>query len=138
MVIEHQLEGWVSFIERAYILSKDGRCMYDGSLMEAMKHKQQQIQSQGISLPPVTELILEAASHQQATYTRLPLTNEDFLANVSYLDRYYLERKMFPDVPNEKMILASSNLYLSKKQTRNFAQYYVSTISSIFCCYHRC
>lgn len=116
MVIEHQLEGWVAFIERAYILSKDGRCMYDGSLMEAMKHKQQQIQSQGISLPPVTELVLEAASHQQATYTRLPLTNEDFLANVSYLDRYYLERKMFLDVPNEKIILASSNLYLSKNK----------------------
>ncbi|API92641.1 putative HMP/thiamine import ATP-binding protein YkoD [Virgibacillus pantothenticus] len=126
IVIEHQLEGWVTFIQRACILSRQGQCIFDGSLTEAITKHAPLLQSQGIALPPITELVLNAAANKQATFTSIPLTYDDFSAHVSYLDQQYLDKPPARN-QNTKAALEAHHLNLTKNK-RQILQHITCTL----------
>lgn len=115
IVIEHQLEGWVSFIQRACILSGQGQCIFDGLLTEAIIKDTALLQAQGISLPPVTELVLNAFANKQATFTSIPLTYSNLSTHVSYLDQQCLD-KLPNRNQNTKAVLKAHHLSLTKNK----------------------
>ncbi|KGX87190.1 ABC transporter ATP-binding protein [Pontibacillus litoralis] len=115
IVIEHQLEGWASFIDRAHLLSKDGHTIFDGSLSKAIQLYGYKLQEQGISIPTVTQYALSAAKHQKRTYKRIPLTTEQFVSSVSYIDASIFQRKLKKGREQEQTILSASNLQFHKQ-----------------------
>lgn len=117
IVIEHQLEGWVSFIDRSFILSKDGKCMYDGPLARIISDNKESVLEEGICLPKITKLVLTAAEQNKAAYISPPLTIKDTPSLVTYMDNSFLE-KTIPAAHQADIILSASRVTQNKKQKR--------------------
>ncbi|MFC0525055.1 ABC transporter ATP-binding protein [Pontibacillus salicampi] len=107
IVIEHQLEGWASFIERAVILQKDGKMLYDGPLREAITTFGDELKEQGIWIPKVTDLWL---SHFGSSLQPLPLTIEEYMQS---LEANHLHAPAIISRPNKRKAL-SNNLLMAK------------------------
>lgn len=117
IVIEHQLDGWVSFIERTFILSKAGHGIFDGSLTEAITKHADLFQLEGIALPSITELALQACHNNQAVFSKIPFTYEDFTTHMSYLDQTFLETTAKKSCALEP-IIEVHDVKLSKKKQK--------------------
>ncbi|WP_200416586.1 ABC transporter ATP-binding protein [Virgibacillus salexigens] len=119
IVIEHQLEGWITFINRAFILSKTGKGIYDGPLVKLIETNREMLQQQGIRLPKITDLVLTATRQNKASYKKIPLSNEDVLSSVT-MDASFLERNRVEIAKPQKknVILSASDVNLYKNQQR--------------------
>ncbi|MFC7320195.1 ABC transporter ATP-binding protein [Halobacillus campisalis] len=78
IVIEHQLDDWVTLLERAFILQRDGTCLYDGPLRKGMELHAASLQKQGIWMP----FAAQTAIKKKIAFHRLPLHLEE-LVNVN-------------------------------------------------------
>lgn len=59
LVIEHKLEGWLSFLKRVVVFSEDGQLDYDGPLHHHLQFHAEELHSMGIRLPFATRTALE-------------------------------------------------------------------------------
>ncbi|SDJ35645.1 energy-coupling factor transport system ATP-binding protein [Salimicrobium halophilum] len=72
-VIEHDLDPWVSMTDRVLMLGRDGRIFYDGPLRGGLQQYAGDLKSEGISMPRVSELALQAG----VVGSSIPLTMEE-------------------------------------------------------------
>jgi energy-coupling factor transport system ATP-binding protein len=59
LVIEHKLEGWLTFLERVLVFSEGGRLVYDDPLHHHLQFHSAELHSMGIRLPFATRTALE-------------------------------------------------------------------------------
>lgn len=59
-IIEHDLDPWVSMTDRVLMLGRDGRIFYDGPLREGLQEHAGNLKHQGVAMPMVSELALQA------------------------------------------------------------------------------
>ncbi|WP_163527618.1 ABC transporter ATP-binding protein [Halobacillus ihumii] len=116
LVIEHQLDGWVSFIERGVMMNRSGELVYDGPIRDGMNRHKSALQCQGISMPAVTQLAMEKEWLDQCSH--FPLTVSDVITGW----RGSKEQITFPPEPREShstsTILQLSSILWMKRNSR--------------------
>jgi energy-coupling factor transport system ATP-binding protein len=81
IVIEHQLDGWVSLIDRCMMLNNQGQIFYNGNLRDGINVHRHTLEQQGIWIPMPAKLALEIENQADYTFDTLPLTIDDLAAH---------------------------------------------------------
>ncbi|MFC4558305.1 ABC transporter ATP-binding protein [Virgibacillus kekensis] len=107
IVIEHQLDGWMEFMDRSLLLNRNGEVFYDGSLRAGVKAILPSLYEQGIWLPRITQYAL---AHNPES---IPLTMDEVSSNwISF------ERQKIPDKRKREVFLKASNLSWQKRKRK--------------------
>ncbi|MBM7572175.1 ABC transporter ATP-binding protein [Aquibacillus albus] len=80
LVIEHQLDGWVSLIDRSIMINAKGEIFYDGELRHGINKHRDTLEQLGIWIPKATKLALELEKKENHTFENLPLTIHELAA----------------------------------------------------------
>ncbi|MFC7688148.1 ABC transporter ATP-binding protein [Ureibacillus sp. GCM10028918] len=75
IIIEHQLDQWTELADRCLLLNKKGSVFYDGSLRQAIRSHQKEIEEEGIWLPKIAQQVLPYVGPDSRV---IPLTLEEF------------------------------------------------------------
>ncbi|MFD2923587.1 ABC transporter ATP-binding protein [Halobacillus naozhouensis] len=116
LVIEHQLDGWVSFIERGLMINRSGGIFYDGPIRHGMAMHSRTLQSQGIAMPAVTELVMESGWLHQCEY--FPLTVHDVITGWKGSKEQVMLSSLAKESLPPSTILQLSSISWSKSNTR--------------------
>ena len=81
IIIEHQLDGWVSLIDRCMMLNNKGQIFYNGNLRDGINVHRHTLEQQGIWIPTPTKLALEIEKDGDYTFDNLPLTVDELAAH---------------------------------------------------------
>lgn len=81
IVIEHQLDGWVSLIDRCMMLNNQGQIFYNGNLRDGINVHRHTLEQQGIWIPMPAKLALEIEKQADYRFDTLPLTVDDLAAH---------------------------------------------------------
>lgn len=80
IIIEHQLDGWVSLIDRCLMLNNKGQIFYNGNLRAGINVHRHTLEQQGIWIPTPTRLALNIEQQTDYTFDHLPLTVDELAA----------------------------------------------------------
>ncbi|MCY8308152.1 ABC transporter ATP-binding protein [Bacillus vallismortis] len=57
LIIEHQLDEWIPWIERTIVLDKEGKKALDGRTVDVFQHEAETLKKLGIAIPKVCDLL---------------------------------------------------------------------------------
>ncbi|SDB84501.1 energy-coupling factor transport system ATP-binding protein [Pelagirhabdus alkalitolerans] len=80
IIIEHQLDGWVSLIDRCMMLNNKGQLFYNGNLRDGINAHRHTLEQQGIWIPTPTRLALNIEHQSDYTFDHLPITVDELAA----------------------------------------------------------
>ncbi|GGM28044.1 putative HMP/thiamine import ATP-binding protein YkoD [Paraliobacillus quinghaiensis] len=113
IIIEHQLDGWISLIDRCLMLNNKGQVFYNGNLRDGVNVHRHTLEQQGIWIPTPTRIALEIEKQLDHTFDNLPLT-------VDELASYPLPNNIFLAHINRRstqLALKAEELIWTKKST---------------------
>ncbi|WP_226037379.1 ABC transporter ATP-binding protein [Aquibacillus saliphilus] len=114
IVIEHQLDGWVSLIKRSIMMNTNGQIFFDGILHDGINQHRDRLEKLGIWIPRATKIALAIEKQGAYFFNTLPLTINEL---ASYPISYNGLDKKKTVKADKRLLLKARDISWSKRNT---------------------